>query len=274
MSRALGVAHLTLIELSPPELVTVAAAAGFDFIGVRVKAVTPQERAFPMGIGSPMLAETIARLDDTGMYVKDIEFLPLTAATERKDWIGMLESGHALGASAITVAGADPDRGRLLDTLCRLTEDARAYGIRPLLEPISYQPVSRVADAAELARRAGAGIMIDALHLCRADQSFAEVSELQADLIPVVQLCDGARTAPAPVGDPASVPLLQHEAREQRRLVGEGEMPLADLLRALPRDLPISIEVPHAELQERLSPTDYAMLNAQSARELIGRVDG
>ena len=36
MKRAIGLEHLTLLEIAPPELVTLAAAAGFDTVGLRV----------------------------------------------------------------------------------------------------------------------------------------------------------------------------------------------------------------------------------------------
>ena len=49
----IGIAHLTLLALSPPELVSTAAEAGYDFVGVRVKAVTAGEHQYPMAPGSP-----------------------------------------------------------------------------------------------------------------------------------------------------------------------------------------------------------------------------
>lgn len=268
MSRAIGVAHLTLLSLTPPQVVEAAAAAGFDFVGLRVKAVTAAEQAFPMHVGSPMLRETLARMQDTGVAVRDIEFLPLTPDTTRDDWMPALSSGAELGASAITVTGADADRARLLDTLALLVADAREHGIRPLLEPISYQPVSRVADAAAVARAAGAALMLDPLHIARGGSTLDEVLALEADLVPVAQLCDAPRVAPD-----GGVPALQHEARVQRLLPGEGGLPLADLLRAVPADVPVSAEVPHAALAARLTPLEYAVRVAQATRALVDAVD-
>ena len=77
MNTPIGIAHLTLLRLSPPELVTTAAEAGYDFVGIRVKAVTEGEHQYPMQPGSPMSRETLRRLDDTGLTVRDIEFLTL-----------------------------------------------------------------------------------------------------------------------------------------------------------------------------------------------------
>ena len=107
MSTPVGIAHLTLLRLSPPELVTTAAAAGYDFVGVRVKAVTAGEHQYPMAPGSPMSRETLRRLDDTGLRVRDIEFLTLRPDTGPDDWRPALEAGAALGASTFSVVGVD-----------------------------------------------------------------------------------------------------------------------------------------------------------------------
>ena len=144
---------------------------GLDFVGVRVKAVTEGEHQYPMAPGSPMSRETLLRLSDTGLTVRDVEFLQLRPDTGPDDWMPALEAGAALGASTFSVVGVDPDRARLTATLARLTADAAPYGIRPTLEPISYQPVSRVADAAAVARAAGAAVLLDALHIQRGGSS-------------------------------------------------------------------------------------------------------
>lgn len=268
MTRELGVGHLTLIAHTPPEVVSLAAAAGFDFVGLRVKAVTATERAYDMSLGSPLLAETVLRLNDTGLTVRDIEFLPLTPTTTREDWLPALDSGAALGASAFTVTGADPDRNRLHDTLANLVDDGVNVGIRPVLEPISYQPVSTVADAATLARETGAALMLDALHIVRGGSSLDDVRALEAHLVPVVQLCDG----PLDLGT-TDIAALQHEARIERGVIGTGEFALDDLLLAVPDGTPGSVEIPHVGLQALLSPSDYLALMARTARELFARVE-
>jgi sugar phosphate isomerase/epimerase len=107
MTPPIGIAHLTLLRLTPPELVTVAAEAGYDFVGIRVKAVTAGERRYAMEPGSPLSQETVARLRGTGLEVRDIEFLPLGPDTGRDDWMPALEAGAALGARTFSVVGVD-----------------------------------------------------------------------------------------------------------------------------------------------------------------------
>jgi sugar phosphate isomerase/epimerase len=279
MSTFIGIAHLTLLRLSPPELVTAAAEAGYDFVGIRVKAVTRGEHQYPMEPGSPMSRETLHRLDDTGLTVRDIEFLTVGPDTGADDWRPALEAGAALGASTFSVVGVDPDRGRLTDTLARLTADSAAYGIRPTLEPISYQPVSRVADAAAIARAAGAAVLLDSLHIQRGGSSLDDVRALEPELVPCIQLCDGPLAVPTSLELPAQLPLgmtadgsvLQVEARVQRRVVGDGEFPLAELLAAVPATTPISVEVPHATLQAQLSALEFAALNLRAVQALLAR---
>ena len=87
----------------------IAAEAGFDFIGARVRPVTATERPYDLQPGSPMLKETLARMQDTGVTVQDIEFLLLDGSDQREAWLRMMAAGQALGASSLTVAGADPD---------------------------------------------------------------------------------------------------------------------------------------------------------------------
>ena len=279
MTTSIGIAHLTLLRLSPPDLVTTAAEAGYDFVGVRVKAVTAGEYQYPMEPGSPMSRETLRRLGDTGLQVRDIEFLTLRPDTGPDDWRPALEAGAALGARTFSVVGVDPDRGRLTDTLSRLTADGADHGILPTLEPISYQPVSRVADAAAVARAAGAAVLLDALHIQRGGSTVDDVRALEAELVPCIQLCDGPLVVPASLPLPAELPLgmtadgslLQVEARVQRQVVGEGEFPLAELLAAVPPATPVSVEVPHATLAARLSAGDIAAYNLRAVRALLAR---
>jgi sugar phosphate isomerase/epimerase len=275
MTPPIGIAHLTLLRLTPPELVAVAAEAGYDFVGIRVKAVTAGERRYAMEPGSPLSRETVARLRDTGLEVRDIEFLPLGPDTGRDDWMPALEAGAALGARTFSVVGVDEDRGRLTDTLARLVADGAPYGIRPTLEPISYQPVSRVAEAAGIARAAGSAVLLDSLHIQRGGSPMDEVRALEPDLVPLVQLCDGPLVLPPvldlPPGTPAEGTARHVESRVQREVVGEGEFPLAELLGAVAAGTPLSVEVPHARLQARLSPHEFAAHNLRAVQALLAK---
>lgn len=273
----IGLAHVTLLSVTPPDLVSTAAEAGYDFVGIRVQTAKPREQPYPMKPGSQMSRETLRRLDDTGLKVYDVESVVLGPSAGPDDWRPALEAGAVLGARTISVAGIDPDRRRLTHALAALTADAKAVGIRPALEPISYHPVSTVTGAAELlAQVPGTAILLDALHIQRSGSTIDDVRALDPALLSCLQLCDGPLRAPnhldLPYGMIAKGSMPQVEARVQRQLVGDGELPLADLLSATPEGTPLSVEVPHAKLQAKLTPLKFAHRNLECVLALLGRM--
>jgi sugar phosphate isomerase/epimerase len=258
----LGIAQLSLLGTAPPDLVRLAAGAGFDFIGTRVRPVTGNERAFDLQPGSPMLAETLARMADTGVVIRDIEFLLLDGSDQRDAWLRMMEAGQALGATGLTVAASDPDRSRLADTLARMAEDGRGHGITPTLEPISYQAVNSIPAAAALARAAGCQIVVDTLHFRRFGGTLEDLAE-NADLVPMVQLCDG------PAQRPADREGLVLESRSERGVPGEGDFRLPEIVAALPLELPVSVETPSDSTVSRIGEAAWVRLLKEAADRVL-----
>lgn len=251
--RRLGLAQLSLVDTAPPQLVSIAAEAGFDFIGARVRPVTPTERPYDLQPGSPMLKETVARMQDTGVRVEDIEFLLLDGSDQRAAWLQMMEAGQALGARTMTVACADPDVSRFADALAQMSQDGHGFGILPTLEPISYQFVRSIPDAAERAGQAGIGILVDSLHFNRFGGTLEEVRACTS-LVPLLQLCDG------PAARPAGHAGLVRESRLERQVPGKGEFDLAALVAAFPADLPVSVETPSGRRVAELGEVGWARL--------------
>jgi sugar phosphate isomerase/epimerase len=274
MNRTIGLAHLSALHLSPPELVDAAAAAGFASVGIRVYPATPGESSYPMAAGSFTSAQTIERLAATGLAVRDVEAFTLNGARGREQWEPALEAGAALGASVLNVIGGDPDPVRLRDSLAALVEDARKYGIRPSVEPISYQPLDSVTAAGLLVEETGCGIMLDVLHFVRAGGRIPQLEDLPAGAVTVIQLCDGPHGTPAlpvprsmPLGQDVNGSARQIESRSKRLAPGEGVFPLREILAALP-DAPISVEVPDVAAIEAVG-TDVHLKYLHTTAELL-----
>ena len=274
MKRTIGLAHLSALHLSPPDLVEAAAAAGFTSVGIRVYPATPGESPYPMAAGSFMSAQTIERLTATGLAVRDVEAFTLDGARGRGQWEPALEAGAALGASVLNVIGGDPDRSRLRDSLASLVEDARKYGIRPSVEPISYQPLNSVTAAGLLVEETGCGIMLDVLHFVRAGGRIEELEDLPAGAVTVLQVCDGPVETPAlptplrmPLGQDLNGSPRQIESRSKRLAPGEGTFPLRQILAALPQT-PISVEVPDVWAVESTG-TDAHLKHIHTAAERL-----
>src|SRR5215831_16783874 len=242
--RQISLAHLTVLDTTPPELVSVAATAGFRTIGIRLTA-TPSVGVPPYDIlnDGPLLRETLRRLADTGVSVLDTEVLRFEPDRPVGIPEGFLEVSARLGARHVLVMSAEPDEARTIERFCDLCDRAAPYGLHVCLEFAIYTGVRTLAHAAHVvarAKRPNASVLIDALHFSRSGGLPAHVAEVDAALFRYAQLCDAGPDRPRPDDTPA----LIREARTGRLLPGEGVLPLAELVAALPPDLPLAIEAP------------------------------
>ena len=122
--------------------------------------------------------------------------------------------------------------------------------------------VSSVAKALRIlggAGRANSGLLVDAIHFFRAGDRVDHLSAIPRRYLHYAQFCDARRERPADMQETI------RQARSDRLLPGEGGLDLAGLLRALPPELPLSLEIPYA----RPMP---ALERAQRAREATLRL--
>lgn len=240
--RELSLAHLTVLDATPPELVTVAAAAGFRMVGIRL-AATPSVGVPPYDMlgDTPVMRETLKRMADTGVSVLDVEFLRFEPETPIGIPEGFLEAGARLGAKYVLVMSTEPDEARTLDRFGELCDRAAQYGLHVCLELAIYTGVKTLAQAARMIRQSGrsnASILVDALHFSRSGGVPADIAHFDPSLFRYAQICD------AEPGMPTATPDLIREARTGRLLPGEGVLPLAELVRALPATAVLSVEAP------------------------------
>ena len=243
-SHPISLAHLTVLDTTPPELVTVAAAAGFRTIGIRLTA-TPSVGIPPYDIlrDGPILRETLLRLADTGVSVLDTEFLRFEPDRPVGVPEGFLEVSAQLGAKNVLVMSAEPDEARTIERFGDLCDRAAGYGLQVCLEFAVYTGVRTLAHAAQIvakSRRPNASVLVDALHFSRSGGIPAHIGQVDPALFRYAQICDASAEVPAPTDTPA----LIREARTGRLLPGEGALPLAELVAALPAGVPLAIEAP------------------------------
>ncbi len=265
-ARPLSIAHLTALPLKPPELVQLAADAGCTACGLRLLPANPGGPAYPLMHDEPMLRETLACMQGTGVRVLDLEVMRLTAGFEVAPLQAFFETGQRLGARCILVLGDDPDESRLTSNFAALCEAAAPFGLSVDLEFIPWTQVPNLSQAQRVVRLAAqpnGGVLIDALHLARSASTLEEVRAVPRPHLHYAQLCDAG--VPAPTTPEA----LLFDARCARLLPGEGDLPLAELLAALPVDLPIALEIPHAARCAAIGYTAWAQAAARAARKLL-----
>ena len=266
--RELSLAHLSVLDATPPQLVTVAAQAGFRKIGIRLSA-TPSVGVPPYDMlgDTPMLRETLRRLADTGVSVLDVEFLRFEPENPRGIPEGFLEAGARLGAQHVLVMSTEPLEARTLERFRDLCDRARQYGLGVCLEFAIYTGVRTLADAERLVKASGcsnASVLVDALHFSRSGGWPADIAGVDASLFKYAQICDAAAAMPREAGD------LIREARTGRLLPGEGALPLRDLVAALPASIPLAIEAP-VRASAGLPALERAQRAYRSMQALLGQ---
>ena len=244
MMRQISLAHLTALDLSPPKLIEAAAKAGFDAVGLRLIRVTDMTPGYPLMRATKMMTETKAALQDTGLSVSDIEFVKIEPKTDLSALSPFLDAGAELGAREVICAPYDPDLSRLADNLGTLSELAKSRGLGVSLEFFPWTVVPDLASAHKIVENAGpdVGILVDTLHFDRSGSSLSELRGLPEHRMRLAHLCD------ASVQQSYSTEELLFTARAERLPPGEGQIDLGPILTALPKSLPIGLEVPMAEL--------------------------
>lgn len=269
-ARSLGLAHFSAIALPPTALVAVAAAAGFARVGLRLWPPFPDAPHYTLALNGSDIRELLGSLNGNGVEVYDIEAVVIDPSFHPPSLRPVLEVARRLGAKRLTVAGDDADTSRLTDNFARLCEEASAFDIAVDLENMGWRTVATFlqADAIVAASRApNAGTLVDAIHFFRNGSCVADLENAMAR-VQSVQLCDVRGGAPM---EPHAMML---EARSGRFSPGEGDLPLLDLLAALPRDVRLSVEVPmtqngglaHEHVAHLFRSTCLLLDNADEAR--------
>lgn len=147
-----------------------------------------------------------------------------------------------LGATRANAVTMDPYLPRSFDQIATFVDCAAQRGLRPTMEFAKSLAVDDLETALEVVRHVGRpefGLVIDTMHVVRSGSTADELAALDPSVFSYVQLCDSTLEQ-------------QHEHyREdttERSVPGEGELPLVDLLAALPDDLPVGVEVPMLSL--------------------------
>lgn len=267
--REIALAALTVLDAPPAEIVDIAAEAGFDAVTLRI-ADASEPAANPLVSDTQTRRETLARLRDHGIGVLDVEVIRLRADTDLSALRPVWESAAELGARNVLVIDNEPDEQRMIDAMRALCEELSAYSMRPALEFMVFTECRTVQDACRIVlatEHPAAAVLVDPLHLARSGGTPAQVRELASrhpSRFPYAQLCD----APAATPEQGTRGLYR-EAVHDRLNPGEGELPLEELLAALPDTTPLSVETPVRALRDR-PPAERARQAIAHTRTLLG----
>jgi sugar phosphate isomerase/epimerase len=260
--RPLCLDFLTAIEASPPELATLGAANGCASISIMIHPA-PGVPDYGMNADTPMRRETLKTCRDLGVSIDMVEGFFLTPETDIAGYRSSLESAGILGARSVNVLARDTDRSRLGDRLSAFSRLAGEFGLAVVTEWSIRSPFPSPAEAAAFLDGIGrpATLAFDSLHLFRGGFSAADLTALDPTIISRGQLADG----PAEM----AAGKVMAEAFSERLPPGEGALPLASFIDALPASVVIGLEVPmDSQRSQGASAADRVRRVAEAARSL------
>jgi sugar phosphate isomerase/epimerase len=261
----LSLHHLTMLNAHPLQLIDAAAAGGFEYCGIRIVAPMDSDPIVDVVNNPSLIRQIQQRLQATGVQLLDIEAIWIKPETEVRQLIPALEVGRRLGARHVLAVGFDQDHNRLLDNFSRLCEVAARLDMHVGLEFITYCSIGTLDDALALirdSRQPNAALLIDVLQFFRSGATCSQLAAVDPTLIKYMQICDGPKVGPVTIEE------RRREARTARLLPGEGELPIADLLKMMPAGIPLSVEAP-TQCLAGLAFEEQARIAGDATRRLL-----
>lgn len=271
MNRLISLAHLTVMELAPPDVFSTAAEAGYSHASLRLAPAAPgKEAQFPMIGDTPMFRETQRRIADSGVALFDFEILRINRETRLTDFLPVIETGAKLGGKFVLVAGDVADEPFMIDKFAEICALGAPFGIGMGLEHMPWTGVKTLAAArriVEATNPANGRIIVDAIHVDRSGETAADVAAMPRHLHCYFQICD------LPAERPKDHETMIYQARQARLPPGEGGLDLTGMLRAIPQDLPISVEIPMAELARTMPAVPRARMLREKTEAMLHAVE-
>ena len=265
MTYEFSLAHLTVLQCTPPEMVTIASKAGYQYVSLRMTAVTANEKICSLMDDRAMMRETRARMADSGVGLLDIELARMDPQTEPEAYLKFLETGAELGARAVIAQLPDPDRKRATERFGRLCDLAQPMGLTVDLEFPSWTATPDLKAAAAViaaVNKPNAGLLVDTLHFDRSRSRLEDLRHVPREWFHFIHLCD------APQEIPTTEEEIIYTARAGRLFPGEGGLNLQEILACMPV-VPYSLEIPNDALMKTLGPEEFARRAIRAAERFL-----
>ncbi len=247
-------------EFGPVETILAAAAGGFDATGLWVE---------PENWTAATTLAARSALADTGLELLDVEVIWIKPDSDLAAHKACIDIGAELGAKNVLCVSSDPDMVATAARLAELCGHAEGSGMRVALEFGIFTEVKNLTMAMEVLDAVGhplRALLIDPIHVDRSGSSIADIAAVPATLLPYAQFCD----APAERPDPDDFAAVITDAIDLRRQCGEGALALDELYAALPRGIPLSIELRSKQLRDACpDPNDRAKAVATATRRWL-----
>jgi sugar phosphate isomerase/epimerase len=268
----LGIDFLSVFGMPPVDFIHLAADLGCRYIGLGTMTYGANPHGYPdYSLRPPEVRRAIqAALRERGVSIALGEgFLLWPERDFRAEAAADLDLLFELGVRRVCALTLDADRARSLDQLGAFAEMVGARGGETVLEFVPETPIADLPGALDAIRqiaRPDFRLLIDTMHLLRSGSTPADLAVLDPGLIGYVQLCDSLKTL--------RFDTYTEEASHERMVPGTGELPLLDVLKAVPRDVNIGLEAPMLRAaQAGVGPYERLKPWVEAGRKMLAQVE-
>ncbi|MDG2405111.1 MAG: sugar phosphate isomerase/epimerase [Paracoccaceae bacterium] len=264
-----SLAHLTLIGVTPPELVYIAARAGYDAVSPRFIPMHVPGEFTQSPVGKSQIQATKTALKTTGLKVLDVELARLTEDVDPRDFVPALELGGELEAQRMIMSAwtkTRDDRNFLIDVYAETCDLARSFGITVDLEFPTFSRLRTLDEALDIVRaadRPNGGILVDTLYLHLSRVDLAELLHIPSELFHFLHVSD---CLPGIADTREGMIQL---ARDARLYPGEGWIDFKGIIERMP-PVDYSIELPNKARIKELGYEEHARRCLQHAKRTFG----
>jgi sugar phosphate isomerase/epimerase len=259
----LGIEMLSVFGMPPVEFVHLVADLGCRYITTGMVGFAPLKalnyQPYSLRDDPRLRQDLLAAMDDRGVSISLGEGLLIAPGIDVRSHAADLDVMAELRIPRINTVSLEPDRDRTFDELAALTALAADRGIATCVEPVvglSIADLPSALAAVEYVDRDEISLLIDTMHVARFGATADELRSVPAQRIGYIQLSDTT---------------LQPRMKE-RMVPGEGELPLADLLAALPDDRVVGLEIPlRSRAEAGVSAYDRLLPCVNNARALLSQ---
>ena len=238
--RQISLAAGILPEATPAQLIEAAAASDFDFGGMWAERET----------WTPATTRAIRKqARDAGVELLDLEvawIMPGPVDPWLAELVGMAAE---LGARNLLCVSSDPDMSATTAKFQAMVDAAKGTGVRINLEFGPFTEVKTIHAARailESVEGEAKALLVDTLHWARSGGTAEDLAAIPREWLSYCQPCDATADAP----DLSNFDAIIDDAINRRMPLGQGGLPLASMIDALPDDLPLAIEERSAALRE------------------------
>lgn len=238
--RQISLAAGIMPEATPAQLIECAAAADFDFGGMWVEkdSWTP---------ATTRMVRKAAR--DAGVELLDCEVAWIMPGPPDPWLTELVYIAAELGARNLLCVSSDPDMAATTAKLQTLVDAAKGTGVRVNLEFGIFTEVKTIQMARAILEGVegeAKALLVDTLHWARSGGTAEDLKAIPRAWLSYCQPCD----APAEGPDVTDFDAIIDDAINRRLPLGQGGLPLAAMVDALPDDLPMAVEERSSALRD------------------------